>query len=308
VAEEIIIKFIPPFNCSITGNMETAPMKARDILRQVTPGGRILGILLFILGLIMILASLAANSDAMSIGQSNDPALIREFNDLAHQRDLYAILGVSSFFLSAFSLVVMAESSINPISSGAEMISQARLSSQFTAGLSLQGNAVFIPGKGALKSERMMIPASRSHIRLPNAITDDLIISPGNDGSTPGAILVPLGANLLDLCEKEAKRDFSGIGLSGLEDELQSLKSGFGLMKDFHIKESDGEIILRVEYSVLKEACRAVRNDLPDTCRQISCFGCSCILAGISKATGQNISVISVDNAHERVVFQLKTV
>lgn len=256
----------------------------------------------------MLLAALAAHSDAVAIGVSTDPALTREYDGLIHLRDLFGILSISSFFLGAFSLMILTERSINPLTAEAEMISQARLASQTLTGLNLFGNAVYIPKSGALTAEKMFVPASRSRLRLPASITDDLIMSPGSDGSTPGAMLAPLGLDLLAVCEGEAKRSFDGIGLVALENQMQALKFGFGLMKDYHIKESEGHIIVRVEYSGLRSACRTVRADLPDTCRQVSCFGCSCILTGIARALGQPVRVESVDNAQERVTFRLEIV
>jgi hypothetical protein len=280
-------------------------MKARKILRQVTPSGRALGIVFLLVGAAMLLAAIAANNDASAIGVSTDPVLTRKYNDLTHLRDLYGIIGVSAFFLGAFSLIIMTEKSINPMPAEAEMISQARIASQMMTGLNLYGNAVYLSRRGALTSERIFIPATRSRVHLPTALADDLALSPGNDGSTPGAVLIPLGIDLLAVCEKEAKRGFAGIGLVALENDMQALRFGFGLLKDFHIKESDGQIILRVEYSGLKEACKTVRTEMPDTCRQLSCFGCSCILTGIAKAIDQAVRVDSVDNDQDVVLFRL---
>lgn len=283
-------------------------MKLRDVVRQITPAGRVLGIVFVVIGIIVLLLAVAANSDASTIGASTDPALVQKYNDLTHQRDLYIILGISAFFLGAFSLTIMAERSISPAPSEAEMISQARVASQILAGLSLAGNAAYIPKRGALTSERIFIPATRDKLRLPSSLTDDLVFSPGKDGSTPGALLSPAGIDLLAAVEKEIGRSVAGIGLEALEAELQMLRFGFGIMKDFHIKERDGKIVYRVEYSGLARACKTVREELPDTCRQMSCFGCACVLAGIARATGKAIRIESVDNARDRVVFQLEQI
>jgi len=283
-------------------------MKASDIFREITPAGRILGIIFLLIGVAMSFAAYSANSEVAAIGVSTDPALIQKFNDFAHQRDVYTILAISAFFLGAFSVTLMAEKSINPLPAEAEMISQARMASQMIVGLNLNGNATYIPAKGALTSERIFIPATKTRVRIPNAITDDLVLSPGKDGSTPGAILTPSGVDLLLACEKESKRDFSGIGLEALEADMQTLRYGYGLMKDFHIKESGEGISLRVEYSALRQACRTVRKEFPDTCRQFSCFGCAGILAGIARATGQAIQVKDVDNSQDRVLFRLERV
>jgi len=282
-------------------------MKESGFLKQMTPSsGRALGIVLISIGIVMLLAFIAANNDAMAMGASTDPVLTGKFNDLAHLRDLYGILGMSAFFLGAFSLIILTERSINPLTAEAEMVSQARMSSQILKGLNLFGNAVYVSKRGAMTGEKVFIPATRGRIKLPKALTDDLIMSPGSDGSTPAMLIAPTGIDLLALCEKEAKRSCAGIGLVALDNDMQSLKSGFGLLKDFRIKESEGHIIVRVEYSGAKTACKAVRTELPDTCRQVSCFGCSCILTGVAKAIGQAVRVEGVDNANDRVIFRLE--
>ena len=76
-------------------------------------------------------------------------------------------------------------------------------------------------------------------------------------------------------------------------------------MKDFHFKERDGNTILRVEYSGLRDACRTVRKERPDTCRQLQCFGCSCLLLAAARATDKLVSVQAVDNSKDVVEFTL---
>jgi len=281
-------------------------MKANNVLKRMTSGGRALGIVLSVIGMIMLLASVAANNDAAAIGASTDPILSGKYVDLTHLRDLYSILGISGLFLGAFSLVILTERSMSPMTAEAEMISQARVSSQILKGLNLFGNAVYVSKRGGMTSEKVFIPATRGKVVLPKALADDLVMSPGSDGSTPGALIAPTGIDLLALCEKEAKRSSAGIGLVALEGDMQSLKYGFGLMKEFHIKDSDELITVRVEYSGVDVACKAVRTELPDTCRQISCFGCSCILTGVAKAIGQPVRVAGVDNEQDRIIFHLE--
>jgi hypothetical protein len=77
------------------------------------------------------------------------------------------------------------------------------------------------------------------------------------------------------------------------------------MMRDFHFKEREGKTLLRVEYSGLLEACRTVRKERPDTCRQMACVGCSCLLSAAARATGKLVGVEEVDNAKDTVVFTL---
>jgi hypothetical protein len=61
-----------------------------------------------------------------------------------------------------------------------------------------------------------------------------------------------------------------------------------------------------VEYKELLEACRKVRKDTPDTCRQMACAGCACILTAVARATGKRVEVEQVDNSKDTVVFTLR--
>lgn len=283
-------------------------MKPREALKQITPAGRIMGIVFIAIGVALALLALSAHTEASGIGASTEPQLMQKYADLTHLRDMCLILSIAAFFLGTFSVTILAEKSINPIPSEAEMISQARIARQMLTGLNLKGNAVFVPAGSPLTEERIFIPASGNRPKLPSALTDDLVFSPGKDGSMPGAFLSPPGLDLLADCERETGRKLAGIGLEPLEAELQSLKFGFGLMKDFHIKERDGKIVLRVEYSGLRNACKKVRTEFPDTCRQLSCFGCSCLMTGVVRATGKTVRVAEVDNSKDRVVFDLEYV
>jgi len=76
-------------------------------------------------------------------------------------------------------------------------------------------------------------------------------------------------------------------------------------MRDFHFKEREGKTILRVEYSGLLDACRTVRAERPDTCRQMACVGCSCLLSAAARATGRLVRVEDVDNSRDEVAFTL---
>ena len=90
------------------------------------------------------------------------------------------------------------------------------------------------------------------------------------------------------------------------EGVLQVLKHDHGIIRDFHFKERDGRTVLRVEYKGLLGACRSVRKEMPDTCRQMACAGCSCLLAAAARATGKRVEVEGVDNSQDTVVFTLR--
>lgn len=207
--------------------------------------------------------------------------------------------------MGLFAIALLGELSMPALLSQAGMVSTARMANDTIRGLSLKGNACYLPSKHGLTRERVLILAAAGAPSPPSALSDELVVSPGNDGSSPGMVFEPLGLRLLDQVESELNTKLDGAGLEAAEGTLQILKHGFSMMKDFHFKERDGKTILRVEYSGLLEACRTVRREKPDTCRQLECVGCSCLLTAASRAAGKVVSVDSVDNGADSVVFTL---
>jgi hypothetical protein len=151
----------------------------------------------------------------------------------------------------------------------------------------------------------MLISAPMNGHTPPAALSDDLVLSPGKDGSTPGMLLEPYGLGLMNLIETDLGTSLDNAGLEAAEGILQILKHGFDMMKDFHFKERDGNTVLRVEYDSLRDACRTVRKENPDTCRRVQCIGCSCLLTAAAKSTGKVVHVTNVDNSQDSVVFTL---
>ena len=118
-------------------------------------------------------------------------------------------------------------------------------------------------------------------------------------------LLEPLGLDLVNEIERELNASLQNIGLEAAGGTLQILKHGLGMIKDFHFKERDGKTVLRVEYSGLLDACRKVRKEWPDTCRQIGCVGCACLLTSAARATGKVVCIDEVDNSKDTVVYTL---
>jgi hypothetical protein len=266
---------------------------------------RAFGFLLIGAGVILLLLAWDAQSGINEIGATNDPLLQDRVSQLESRRDAFLVISIGTLFMGGFAIALLVEPSLPTGISHDEMVSNARMSSQVLAALSLAGNSVYVPAKHGLTSEREFIPATLQPTMPPLAVTDDLVLSPGKDGTAPGILLEPLGLKLLDRVERELGTKLDGTGLEATEGSLQILKHGFGIMKDFHFKERDGKWVLRVEYSGLLDACRNVRKQMPDTCRQMECIGCSCLLTAAARATGQSVSVDEVDNSTDVVVFTL---
>ncbi|HUU07479.1 MAG TPA: hypothetical protein VMW88_03625, partial [Thermoplasmata archaeon] len=138
------------------------------------------------------------------------------------------------------------------------------------------------------------------------ALSDDMAVAPGRDGSSPGMLMEPPGLKLLETIEEDYGAVFSGTDIESVEGNLQVLKHSLNLLKDFHFKERDGKTLLRVEYGDMLSACRSVRRDMPDTCRQVACIGCSCLLLAVARATGKVVKVENVENSDDTVIFTLQ--
>jgi hypothetical protein len=281
-------------------------VEVRILGRTVRLGtGRIFGIALVVVGAILLFMALDAQGKINAIGSTNDPRLQNRLATLGDQRDTYLVSSIGTLFVGMFGLFVLGESSTPRTVSEAQMIGAARTADEVISGFSIAGNSSYLPARHGLTKEKMFIPASANHAVPPSALSDDLVLSPGKDGSTPGLLLEPFGLELMNRIETELATPLADAGLEAAEGMLQILKHGLDVLKDFHFKERDDKTILRVEYDSLLDACRTIRREKPDTCRRAQCVGCSCLLTAAAKATGRMVQVESVDNSQDTVVFTL---
>ncbi len=269
---------------------------------------RLFGLLLIAAGIVLMLMAWDAQAGINEIGTTNDPLLQDRISQLESRRDAFLVTSIGTIFMGGFAIALLTEPSMPTVISHTEMVSNARMSAQVLAALSLAGNSAYVPAKKGLTAERVFIGATKQSSTPPVVATDDFVLSPGKDGTSPGILLEPLGLRLLDKIENELNTKLEGVGIEAAEGTLQILKHGFGMMKDFHFKERDGKTLLRVEYSGLLEACRDVRREMPDTCRQMECIGCSCLLTAAARATGKAISIDEVENSTDIVVFTLSQI
>ena len=265
----------------------------------------IMGLVLVALGLVLLILGISAQLDIDSIGATTDPALQERVDQLESERDMFILTAAGTIFIGLFVAFILAEKKISLVVSENQMTSAAKTSRDILSGLSLAGNASYLPPKHGLTVEKLLVPASSGSMRPPSVLSDDLTLSPGKDGSAPGLLIEPPGTRLLNDIEEQLGLEVANTDMEFVEGSLQILKHGFSIMRDFHFKERDGKTILRVEYSGLRDSCRQIRKEWPDTCRQMSCIGCSCLLTALSRATGKIVRIDDVDNKEDTVVFTL---
>ncbi len=282
-------------------------MNLRILGRQVplTPG-RLVAVCIAIVGAAMLFLAYRASADIAEIGETPDPILQQRIAELEDQRDLGIVTGVGFAFLGLFGIAVLGEPSSPRTLPKDQMVSNAKASADVIRSLQVLGNAVYLPAKHGLSKERVFIPGKNGPVVLPMALSDDLVLSFGKDGSSPGISLEPLGVGMLNDIEKELGTSVAGAGTEAAEGTLQMIKHGFGIVRDFHFKERDGRTVMRVEYKDLLDACRTVRKENPSTCRQMACIGCACILTAAARATGKAVIIEDVDNSSDTVVYTLE--
>jgi hypothetical protein len=268
--------------------------------------GRLVAIAIAIVGVILLILAYYASAQIAEIGETPNPLLQQRIAQLEDQRDMSVVAGVGFAFLGLFGVAILGEANAPRSISKNQMISTAKAASDIIRSLQVLGNAVYLPAKHGLDKERVFIPGKNGPVILPMALSDDLVLSFGKDGSSPGISLEPLGVGMLDEIEMELGTPVAGVGTEAAEGTLQMMKHGLGLLRDFHFKDRDGKTIMRVEYKDLLDACRAVRKDSPNTCRQMACIGCSCIFTAAARATGKAVIIEGVDNTRDTVVYTLE--
>ena len=268
--------------------------------------GRLIAIAIVIVGVVLLILAYYASAEIAEIGETPDPLLQQRIAQLEDQRDLSVVAGVGFAFLGLFGVAILGEANAPRSIAKNQMISTARAANDIIRSLQVLGNAVYLPAKHGLNKERVFMPGKNGPVILPMALSDDLVLSFGKDGSSPGISLEPLGVGMLEEIEKELGTPVAGVGTEAAEGTLQMMKHGLGLLRDFHFKDRDGKTIMRVEYEDLLDACRVVRKNSPNTCRQMACIGCSCILTAAARATGKAVIIEGVDNTRDTVVYTLE--
>jgi len=282
-------------------------MASLDFLRRVTRKGWVIGGSLLAVGVLCLLLSYFAHLDILNLTPTTDQEELERIDDLRDLRGLYINIAFGSLFAGMFALFVLTERTLPAEIAQRQMMSQVRMTNELISNLNLKGSAAYIPVQFALTKEKLMIPASDNSLSLP-IMTDDLVFSLGADRATLGIFLTPPGLDLLDGFERDLNVSNMDVGLEAFEGNMQIAKLGLGLVRDFKIKERGEETILRIEHSMFKDACDAIRTLMPDVCRQASCPICSSFLTGIARSTGKIVKVNRVENETDRILFHLKLV
>ena len=113
----------------------------------------VMGLLLVGLGLTLLILGLSSQLDIDSIGATTDPALQERVSQLESERDLFVLTAVGTIFIGLFMSFILAEKKIASVVPENQMTSAAKTSRDILSGLSLVGNAAYLPAKHGLTRE-----------------------------------------------------------------------------------------------------------------------------------------------------------
>ena len=120
-------------------------------------------------------------------------------------------------------------------------------------------------------------------------------------------MFVPPGLGLLDLYESEMGIKIENIDVDELEQNLQMLIYGLGLIKDLSVKREDNRFIrLKITHSAYRDICAEIERNIGKICKQTGCPICSSILCALTRSLGEKVRIQQVDIKDKRINFQLR--
>ena len=188
---------------------------------------------------------------------------------------VYINIGFGAIFIGLFVIIVITEKSIPKKINDAQLLSSIDLTESLIKSLDLKGNSVYIPSSENLSKERVFIPVQEEETYNLPVIENDTVFVTGTSGSSLGIVFIPPGLGLLDLYEREMDLKIENIEIDELEQNLQIMIYGLGLIKDLFIKrEGDTAIKLIITRSAYNNICEEIERNKGKICKQTGCPIC----------------------------------
>jgi hypothetical protein len=209
-----------------------------------------------------------------------------------------AILGVALIFLGAI-LIYITPTKHVPIELlyvDAEVSSGniERIISEFD--LSLKG--IYLPPRNLKNVESNLVVIPRKSLimlPLPDEITDGLVTN-----RKESVLIIPPGAGLCRLFEKELKVSFAGLDLKQLQAKLpELLVEDLELASSVKIRIQGNLVTVELVDSIFDEICRQTDSQ-PRTHKQVGCLLSSAVACALAKATGKPIT-IQIENRNQEI-------
>ncbi|MFX0137688.1 MAG: hypothetical protein ACFFDN_28875 [Candidatus Hodarchaeota archaeon] len=224
-----------------------------------------------------------------------------------HSETIYINIGFGAIFIGLFAFIVITEKTIPKKLNDAQLLSSMELLYSLTDNLELKGNGLYIPAGGNLTKERVFIPLQEEEKYDLPSLDDDTVFVTGTSGSSLGVVFVPPGLGLLDLYEKEMGVKIENIDIDELEQNLQIMIYGLGLIKDLFIKREENEFIrLKITHSAYKDICEEIARNKGIICKQTGCPICSSILCALTRSLDKKVRIRQVDIKDNIISFKLR--
>ncbi len=223
-----------------------------------------------------------------------------------HNETVYLNIGFGAIFIGLFAIIVIREKTIPKKLNDAQLLSSVELLYSLTNSLDLEGNGLYIPAGSNLSKERVFIPLQEEEKYNLPALDDDTVFVTGTSGSSLGVVFVPPGLGLLETYEREMGIEIEDIDIDELEQNLQIMIYGLGLIKDLSIKKDGNKFIrVKITHSAYQGICEEIKNK-GKICRQTCCPICSSILCAITRSLGKKVRIQQVDIKDNEISFRLR--
>ncbi|WP_048058307.1 hypothetical protein [Pyrococcus yayanosii] len=152
-------------------------------------------------------------------------------------------------------------------------------------GLSLEGNAVYLPPYGNLPKGGLFVPLREDFDLDPARLSEDEpFVTNVPTEKQMGLLLKPPGAELLEKFEEHLEGPVTSI--AELEGAAGAVLKTLGLADRVYIEEGEETIKIIIQ----PQQCH-----FSEACTKVACPICSSILLGLTKATGNVITVGAIE-------------
>jgi hypothetical protein len=158
----------------------------------------------------------------------------------------------------------------------------AELCRRLVENLNLKSNAVYIPPYENLRRGGVFIPLYEDFdIDLAKIDEGVFFLTDVGREKEMGLLIPPLGFDLLEMYEKQAEIDFTGLDVRTVENASAVLRS-LGLAKSVVVESFEDRVVVHID---------GIRVKCSSDCERIACPICGSILLAISKCLGELLKV-----------------
>jgi len=209
---------------------------------------------------------------------------------ILYSSSILAFIGLGLTFWGALLLYIKPTKYVKASLLDSTALSSLKTIDHIITDLNYRGKAIYLPPKypRSLKSGTVFIPSEK-----------ELVVPPAEEVAKEkvflenprGICLTPPGLGLVNLYEKELRKEFAKVDLRYLQNNLPKL-----FIEDLEIAEgleisNEGNMIqVKITGSIYKNSCEEARK-LSNVCNSLGCPLCSSIAIVLARATGKPIII-----------------